>query len=826
MKTVLATLLLFATIFLASCQKEDSVTPISGVKINKTSLTLTVGGKEALTATISPETVTNKSVIWSSNNSSVATVSESGEIVAISAGTATITVASVVDKSKTATCQVTVLNPTVAINEVTLNRTTLALLIGEKEILVSTVLPDNASDKSVSWASSNPEVATVAENGEVVALSIGTTTVTVKSIADVSKTATCVVTVTKSIVEITDVQLNKKTLSLLVGAKETLISTVLPDNATDKSVTWTSSNPEVVTVSSTGEVSAIKAGTATITVAAIDNKAKLAICIVTITNPKVEVAEVKLNKPTLSLVVGTKETLVSTVLPDNAPDKSVTWTSNNTNVATVSAEGEVVAVSAGTAKITVISVSDQTKSATCEVTVTAEMVAVTEVKLNKQTLALIVGAKEALTSTVLPNNATDKSVTWKSSNQAVATVSTDGEIVAISAGTATITMTSVSDKTKSATCEVTVTNAVIAVTEVKLNKSTISLTTGAKETLVSTVLPNNATDKSVTWKSSNEAVATVSSTGEVSAISVGNATITATSVSDNTKTATCTITVTKPTVAVTLVGINNKPLSLLIGGKATLLVSVLPDNATDKSVTWTSNNTSVATVSQTGEVTAVGTGFATITVTSVSDNTKTDECKVTVNAPVVTTAEIGNFYYSDNTQTKILDKTKSCVGIVFWVDPSNNQKGKVVSLDEQELAWSDKLELTGVKNNTNGRANMYQLNQFVNASTNSVWDDYPAFNWVATVKNKRAVGGWAETDMWYLPAQGDLVILFGSNGSTMITVNTSLNSVQGAVALTPSLYCSSTEANDTNAIFVSFASGVSQDIFKVSAEKVRAIAAF
>lgn len=451
---------------------------------------------------------------------------------------------------------------------------------------------------------------------------------------------------------------------------------------------------------------------------------------------------------------------------------------------------------------------------------------VSGVTINKTTLALTTGAKETLTATVLPNDATNKRVVWSSSNTSVATVSSNGELVALSAGATTIRVASVDDKNKTAHCEVTVADLVIAVTELQLNKQTLSLLDGARETLTATVLPENATDKNITWESSNPAVATVTPQGEISAIASGAATITAVSLADNTKKASCLVTVSKPVVAVTLVGINNKPLSLLVGEKETLLVTVLPDNATDKSVTWISSDESVATVLATGEVLSVGTGLATITVTSVFDNTKTDECVVTVTAPVVTTAAVGNFYYSDHTQTRILDKTKSCVGVVFWVDPNDNQKGKIVSLDEQELAWGDNSELTGANNNTNGRANMYVLNEFIRGSRNSVWENYPAFEWVATVKNKRLVGGWDDTDMWCLPAQGDLVAFFGIEGATMTAVNTSLNTISGAVPLTSNIYCSSTEKDDSFATFVSLSTGLSQDLFKFSANKVRAVAAF
>lgn len=364
------------------------------------------------------------------------------------------------------------------------------------------------------------------------------------------------------------------------------------------------------------------------------------------------------------------------------------------------------------------------------------------------------------------------------------------------------------------------------VSEVAINETALTLAIGEKAALTATITPKNATNKSVTWSSSNTLVATVSENGEVSAKEAGTATITLMSGDNQSKIATCLVTVAQEIIEVTLIGINNKPLSMLVNDTDELLVTVLPDNATDQNLTWSSNDVSVATVSETGTVIATGTGVATITVVSVSDNTKTDQCVVTVTAPIVTTAAIGNYYYSDKTQTKIYDKTKSCLGVVFWIDPTNAQKGKIVSLDEQELEWSVESETTGATNNTNGKSNMYQINQFVRASRNSVWENYPAFNWVATKKNARLVGGWENTDMWYLPAQGDLVALFGNDNTTVNIVNTSFKAIPDAVALTPGLYCSSTEKNESSAIFVSLSTGYSQDLFKFSANKVRAMAEF
>ena len=170
----------------------------------------------------------------------------------------------------------------------------------------------------------------------------------------------------------------------------------------------------------------------------------------------------------------------------------------------------------------------------------------------------------------------------------------------------------------------------VAVTGVSLNKTSTTLTVGGTETLTATVAPTNATNKNVSWTSSNTSVASVSN-GVITAKAAGTATITVTT-ADGNKTATCTVTVNAATVAVTGVSLNKTSTTLTVGGTETLTATIAPTNATNKNVSWTSSNTSVASVSN-GVITAKATGTATITVTT-ADGSKTATCAVTVNAPV------------------------------------------------------------------------------------------------------------------------------------------------------------------------------------------------
>ena len=258
---------------------------------------------------------------------------------------------------------------------------------------------------------------------------------------------------TPTVIPVTGVQIGSSSLALEPGGTANLMATVLPSNATDKSVSWSSNNTGVATVDNNGKVTAVAAGSAVITVTTTDG-GKTATCTVTVTNPAVPVQSVSLNKTELSLNVGESETLMATVLPENADTKAVTWSSGNTAVATVDASGKVTAVAAGSAVITVTT-TDGGKTATCTVTVANPAVPVQSVSLNETELSLNVGESATLTATVLPSNATDKGVSWSSSNTGVATVDNNGKVTAVAAGSSVITVTT-TDGGKTATCTVTV----------------------------------------------------------------------------------------------------------------------------------------------------------------------------------------------------------------------------------------------------------------------------------------------------------------------------------------------------------------------------------
>ena len=407
------------------------------------------------------------------------------------------------------------------------------------------------------------------------------------------------------------IYLNYEELILFVGESKTITAKVLPEDTTDKTITWISDNETIATVSIDGTVTAVSVGIANITAACGDVSAT---CKVTV-NP-ITATTVTINVPDTEVYVGDKVTLSATVAPDNTTDKNITWSCSTPEIATIDAQsGELTALAPGEAKIT----------ATCgdisgTATVTVKPILATELTLSAQDMTLLVGQTGKLTATVTPDNTTDKTVIWKSDNETIAKVEAGGTVTAVSVGVANITATC---GDVSATCKVTVNP--ITATTVTINVPDTEVYVGDKVTLSATVAPDNTTDKNITWSCSTPEIATIDAqSGELTALAPGEAKITATC-GDISGTATVTV---KPILATELT-LSAQDMTLLVGQTGKLTATVTPDNTTDKTVIWKSDNETIAKVEAGGTVTAVSVGVANITATC---GEVSATCKVTVNA--------------------------------------------------------------------------------------------------------------------------------------------------------------------------------------------------
>ncbi len=254
----------------------------------------------------------------------------------------------------------------------------------------------------------------------------------------------------------------------------------------------------------------------------------------------IPVSEIYLDKTEATLERQSTLQLTATVLPEDCWNNTVIWTSNNEEVATVDGNGLVTAVGIGEANITATAADGSGVTATCKVTVTPKLV--TSVTLDQSELTIERTYTAQLSATIAPEDADNRTVSWTSDNEEVATVDENGQVTAVGVGEANITATAVDGSGVTATCKVTVTPKLV--TSVILDESELTIEKNFTEQLTATVAPDDADNLSLTWTSDNEEVATVDENGLVTAVGEGTATITATANDGSGVAASCVVTVT------------------------------------------------------------------------------------------------------------------------------------------------------------------------------------------------------------------------------------------------------------------------------------------
>lgn len=547
--------------------------------------------------------LSGRAVVWSSSDKTVADVSSAGVVTAVAAGSALI---SATVEGKTATLPVSV--AIVPVKRLTIALPSGSLYVGgsmSATVSVADSAGNALSGRTITWSTSNATVLAVSSTGVVT----GVAPVTADVIAEVEGVrATAAVSV--SLVPVASVTVSPATASLYVGGSVDL-SASAKDSAgnqlTGRAISWTTSSASVASVASTGVVTGAAPGTATIT-ATVEGKTATA----TITVGMVPVVTVSVTPASATLYVGQSVDLAASA-KDAAGNaltcRSVTWSTSSASVAAVSATGVVSAVAPGSATI-IATVEGKTATAS----IVVSLVPVSSVSVSSATASLYVGQSVDLSATAKDsagNTLTGRTGSWFTSNASIASVSSTGVVTAVAPGTTTITAT-VEGKTATATIAVSL----VPVASVTVGPSTATLYPGQTIDLGATARDsagNTLTGRAIAWSTSDADIATVSSTGVVTAVAAGTATVTAT-VEGKTGTAVITAAVV-PVVSVTL-----------SSGDATLYQTATLDydasaadsagnSLTGRAVAWTSSNTSVATVSASGLVTALAQGEATITAT-------------------------------------------------------------------------------------------------------------------------------------------------------------------------------------------------------------------
>lgn len=723
---------------------------ISGeVQVNMTETT-------QLTARVTPSAV-NPRVTWTSSDESIAIVDENGVVTGISEGAVTITAASVKDPTKTAAHELEVVIPdgSMPVTGLTLDKTEASMYLSDNEPLTLTaaVTPEDATDKTLSWASSDEAVVTVSD-GVVTAVGVGEATVTVTSNSNPTLSAQCVVTVRAARDALENLALNKPveaskahssyaaskavdgdlatlwssgsaaSASITIdlerhsyvdhvilsstwstfkyqveisddgedyalffdhtaelglksdeiakpdagmygrfvkititqtdpaktnwvalaevevmgyptepaqkveltgctvekGLTTAVTAAFTPANA-DKRVTWSSDDPAIAAVDENGVVTGVSVGTTTIRAVTADGVEGT--CQVTVAPRRADAITLDRDAVYLSLENGTPVSLAVTSEPADAT-LDLSWSSSDEAVAAV-ADGVITPVAAGTAVITVTD-SYSGRTASCAVTVVEQAVYVSAIGFDQGAVQLSLGITDTAVQppALEPYDATETTITWTSSDEAVAAVNADGVVTAVAPGTAVITASAASgrDTTVSASYEVTVVQPVLGVsfTESELY---LNITDGTVRIPV-VITPADATDQEIEWTIADESIVSIDG-NTITPLKLGTTSITATTV-DGGHTATLTVLVVRPSETIEL---SAGSLTLAAGGATgRLTAKVLPETASSKKILWSSSDETVATVAN-GVVKPLKTGTVTITAAA-ADGGASAECSVTV----------------------------------------------------------------------------------------------------------------------------------------------------------------------------------------------------
>lgn len=621
---------------------------------------------------VTPNTISKSKIQYISSNEKVAIVDNKGIIKGLDTGNAVITL--VIPEEKMSTT----FNLTVKKKEVTdivVMPQEVMLKQGEKVKLKTSVLPKDAEDQKLKYTTNNNKVATIDESGTITGVNKGTATITIQSNNNIRKTVK--VTVNEKVVPVTKITAIVNNNKIDIGGTAKITTTISPSNATDKTIYYTSKNPDILTVDNTGLVTGKKGGTGQII---ISSPYGVSTSLTIVVNPKL-VETISLNKSNETMFVGESIIANVTVSPTGASNK-VKWDSSNKSVATVTQEGLVVGVGTGTSTITATTTDGSQKKASFVVTVQNKTVTKKEIILKDRSKSMYVGESYLLSPVTTPDANLKNEIEYTSNNINVAKVDSTGKIIGVAAGTATITL-SIPSQNMQTTFNVTILNKEVTGITIAQKEIEVEETKTAKLDVV--ITPNDATNKTLTYSSNNNGVATVKD-GVITGIKKGTATITVRS--NNNRQATVKVIVKERIIPVTKITATVENSRINMGSTTRIISTVSPSNATNKNLSYASNNTNIATVDSTGKVTGISAGTATITISSTSSVNTT--VNVTVNPKLVTQISLS----STNNRIDIGGKTI----IIATVGPSDaTNKSVSWSTSNKGIATvSSTGEVTGV----------------------------------------------------------------------------------------------------------------------------------
>lgn len=851
--------------------------PVEGVKklsVSPAELALSVGDEPfALQVTYDPSDYDKSLFEWSTSDSKVVTVAD-GVITVVGEGVATIKIKDTISGLEAATV-VTVTTPVkeAVISRIDISQVNLHLRVGEDAVQLTAACYDQDGNLIENYAglewSAEPmigengreiTVVEVSQLGVVTPRNAGSTQIVVRDSKISHVRAICNVTVSPAEIKVQEVKLEPSSKVIEIGQEFALTPVIAPANAENKTLTYTSSNESIVTVNAQGVVKGIVPGEAVVTATSVNGMKGTC---------KITVAEetwVFLSETELTMIVGAEKVLTATVTPENAPDKTVVWSSSDATVASVD-NGKITALKEGTAVIKASAANG--KSAECKVTVESSVIdfdiTLTPSDPNLETAGLMQDKTVKFTATYVRKKDGQAHVpavtSWKSSDESIATVDNEGNVTAVIphidysglSNGVKVTITHIAEE-KEQSVEITVVKALpesVVLTAIpEVNGEQFKMMHGETFTFKAKVLPEKA--RQDVWFAGGGYMYVNDNT--YTANTIGYHTFVAYA-SDNSS-AKYEFSIVVLPVPATEMTLNNTSLEMETGAQAALVAAITPSNASYQTVEWTSSNEAVATVDSHGVITALTAGTTTITAVQ-KDNNLTCTCEVTVKEHATAGPAVGDFYYSDGTTSSTLDATKTVIGVVFSVanpvqmgdanltaEYPGCVNGYVVSTQEYESPFGTfKYDDSGdanrhvyayiVKHGTEPNeslANGYSLTKALGAYR----AEYLDYNYCVmfdqttgvAATHAASVAAPASTTSWYIPSYKEMTMLHES----METVNSSIEAA-GGTKIGTGIYWSSTltvtnKYKDCSAYPFNMATGSRSSTVSNSSKSVRVVFAF
>lgn len=642
----------------SSCKVNVSSLLVSSLDLLTPSVVKTIPTQ--LNAKVIPAEADNPKLKWTLLTPEVATLSETGVLTGLKMGTAKVKIESTDGSMVSQVFDVSITG--LPVSSISLPNA-VSIVKTKQQKLDYGVYPAASDNQSLKWSSSNTDVVSVDESsGIITAHKVGRAIITATAEDGSNTTASTVVDVEPLKVE--SIKLIEK-VSIVKTNMLKLEPSVLPELADDKTLIWSSDNKSIATVDEQGVVKGVNVGTVHISARAQDGSGVFTNCLVTVEPLKVETMQ--FSDSNLSIVKTDKKSLSLTLNSEEVDNKTMKWTSEDENIATVvqntnatyPLEAIIAAHKVGKTVIKAEAQDGSGLSATCEVEVTPLMVG----GLELMTTSVIKTIPTKLEVNVTPSEADNQKLKWTSLTPNIATVSEDGTLTGLKMGTAQVKAETTDGSNFSKTFDVQV--LALSVSSITL-PTDFSIIKTDNQKMEYTVLPKASDNQNLKWSSNKPSIASVDeNTGVITAHKVGYASITATATDGSGVFASTTIQVTP--LKVSAISIPEK-LNVLWSTTETLVAMATPELADNKKLSWSSDDNNIATVTQTGVVKGVNVGTTNITATATDGSGVSATCKVTVNPVTINLS----------TKTVNLQKGSEYVEQTATVLPENYEHKDVV----------------------------------------------------------------------------------------------------------------------------------------------------